>query len=312
MIRIKKSHTWGMPLRQVILGLTTLVMLTPTAFATEVYALPEPGDNIVGEMQSAVIEPGDTLTKIAQRYDIGLAALLRANPDINPNRLRAWKHVKIPTAYILPPEQRRGIVINISEMRLFYYPENENIVITAPIAVGREGWETPLAATKIVEKTQDPTWRVPQSIRQASAEKGKYLPEVVPPGPDNPLGQYAMRLSLGSYLIHGTNNPSSIGQRVSSGCIRMYPSDIEYLFNQVPVGTPVKIINQPYKVGRYQGKYYIEAHSPVDNSIEAKEGVQRDYRTVVEQSVGDAGHYLEWDKIDPMVQQHRGYPQRIL
>jgi len=299
-------------LKNVLFSMVFTLFMISSAQGAQTFYLPSTGDNIVGYMQTGKIQRGDTFSRIAERFGVGGQALLQANPGVHPSHLRVGQTVKIPTAYVLPEVPQEGIVINLSEMRLYYYPKGGNVVITAPIAVGRAGWETPISNTKIVEKIQDPVWHVPESIRQASAEKGRYLPEEVPPGPENPLGQYAMRLGLGTYLIHGTNQPASIGQSVSSGCIRMYPEDIQYLFEQVPVGTPVKIINQPYKIGRYRGEYYVEAHPPIENNFSSNEAVERDYRKVIDDFVGSHEEALQWHQIEPMIQEHRGYPQRIL
>ncbi len=305
--RLRKLNSHWLKLSTVLV----CVLISQASLAAETYMLPAPGDDVVGAMQEAHVEPGDTLSRIAQRYGIGLTALMRANPNINPRRLKIWQKVKIPTAYVLPPYERKGIIINLSEMRLYYFPPHENVVITAPIAIGREGWETPLTTTRIIEKKKHPSWFVPKSIRAASAQKGRYLPEVVPPGPENPLGDYALRLGLQSYLIHGTNNPMSIGRRISSGCIRMYPEDIEYLFYEVQVGTPVRIINEPYKVGWFNGKLYVEAHTPIDNGFDASEAVQRNYHRIIKETIGHYDFPLQWNKIQHVIEQHRGYPQRI-
>lgn len=289
-----------------------LLAISSINLAAETFLLPEPGNNVVGEIQTVFVEPGDNFYVLAQRYGVGFKELVKANPRLNPWRLKKWQKVRIPTAFILPPYERKGIIINLSEMRLYYYPPHENVVVTAPIAIGRQGWETPLTTTKIIEKKKEPHWFVPESIRAQSAAKGRYLPKVVPPGPKNPLGDYALRLGLRSYLIHGTNNPKSIGKQISSGCIRMYPEDIEYLFYDVPVGTQVRIINEPYKVGWYNGKLYIEAHKPVENGFTASESVMRDYQSVIQQSLGRYDYPLQWDKIHRVIRQHKGYPQRIL
>lgn len=287
------------------------LFLFSSAQAGETYVMPAPGNDLIGGIQTISVEPGDTLSKIAQRYEIGLDELVKANPGVDPRRLKIWSKLTIPTAYILPNTKREGIVINLSERRLYYFVPQENIVMTAPVAIGREGWETPLAKTKVIEKVEHPSWRVPKSIKEYSASKGKILPDVVPPGPDNPLGDHAIRLGLDSYLIHGTNDPSSIGQQVSSGCIRMYPDDVANLFLEVSIGTPVTIINQPYKFGWFDGKLYMEAHTPVANGDKSKP-TNTDYVAEAKIAAGEFSSYIDWDALDKTAYEEQGIPQLLL
>ncbi len=223
-----------------------------------------PGDNaVVGQVKEVRLKPGDSLSTIARNNDIGYYELLEANPTLNPMRLINGTPVLIPTQYILPDAPRDGIVINLAELRLYYYPAGQNVVVTKPISIGRQGWNTPEGTFKVVERIDHPSWYVPKSIAADMASQGIMLPPVVPPGPDNPLGEYALRLSMPNYLIHGTVSPDSIGRRVSSGCIRLYPEDIQELFSMVPVGTPVHIVNQPYKIGLVNNQVAMESHQPL-------------------------------------------------
>ncbi len=215
-------------------------------------------------------EHEDTLLDIARRYDIGQEQIIRANPDVDRWLPGDGTRVIIPTRYILPAAPREGLVLNVPEMRLYYYPKPKPgetpVVKTFPVGIGRQDWGTPLGLTKIVGKVKDPTWTPPASIRKEHEENGDPLPAVVPAGPNNPLGQYAMRLAIGggSYLIHGTNKAFGVGMRASHGCIRMMPEDIEYLFQQTPVGTPVRIVSETAKVGWFGGKLYLEIHEPLE------------------------------------------------
>jgi L,D-transpeptidase ErfK/SrfK len=192
----------------------------------------------------------------------------RANPNVDRWLPGEGTQVVVPSHYILPRAPRQGLVLNLPEMRMYYFPPKKPgqpaQVQTYPIGIGRMDWATPLGVAKITGKVKDPTWTPPESIRREHAAKGDPLPAVVPAGPDNPLGRYAMRLSIPGYLIHSTNKPLGVGMRVSHGCIRMLPDDIERLFPQLPVGTPVNIVNQPVKAGWHGGKLYIEVHPPLE------------------------------------------------
>lgn len=241
----------------------SLLALSQTATA-QTFALPTNGDNIIGEVQMVRARPGETLSDIGRRYDIGYYEMVEANPDISPERsLPSWKRVVIPSQFILPPGPRTGIVINLAELRLYYYLPGGGEVLTEPVGIGREGWATPLGQTKIVSKVKNPTWRPTPDTHAEARRLGYELPDVWPPGPNNPLGEYKMRLGWGAYLIHGTNQPSGVGKRSSGGCLRMYPEGIEELYPLVSIGTPVRIINKPIKVGWQDGIFYLEAHKPL-------------------------------------------------
>jgi len=209
------------------------------------YPLPESG-RVIGEDYTVVVEEGDTLVDIARRHNVGYEAIRMANPDVSLWAPYAGTEVTIPARHILPDAPREGIVINLSELRLYYYAA-EGRVETYPISVGREGYATPVGVTRTTVKVKDPHWSPPQSMREEAAARGEPAPAVVPPGPDNPLGRHAILLGLPSYLIHGTNRPEGVGMRVSRGCIRMYPEDIESLYERVPSGTRVNIVDQPFK-----------------------------------------------------------------
>lgn len=225
----------------------------------------QPGSDIVGKVQTATAQSGEDFHDIGQRFDVGYYELVEANPGVNPNHPGSGTAIIIPTQFILPAT-RKGIVINLAELRLYYFHKGQNLVTTHPIGIGRPEWETPLGSGKIIEKTKNPSWRPPDSIRAWYDANEMYLPQVVYPGPKNPLGKYAMRLSIPGYLIHGTNMARGIGIRSSSGCIRMHPEDIESLFYKVSVGDPVKIINQPYKIGKHQNQAYAEWHAPLSGA----------------------------------------------
>ncbi len=233
------------------------------------------GDSVVGMPIIHTIQDGDNFIQLAQKFRIGFDELVAANPSIDPWIPEADTQIIVPTQYILPNTEHKGVIINLAELRLYHFHQGVNgnglrSVSTYPISVGKGGqWETPLTFTHISAKTENPSWYPPESIRKEHEENDDPLPEVIPPGPDNPLGDYALRLALPGYLIHGTNVPQGIGMRVTHGCIRLHPSGIQQLFNSIKVKTPVTIVNQPYKVG-WQGKQlFVETHSNIEEQEKA-------------------------------------------
>ena len=224
----------------------------------------EVSEDLIGELDLASTQRSDTLSDLARAYDQGYLELRHANPGVDPWLPGDETEIIIPSLYVLPEAPREGIVVNVPEMRLYYYPKARadmpRQVTTHPVSIGRQQWTTPHGVTSIVQKIKDPAWYPPASIREEHAAEGKPLPAVVPAGPDNPLGAYKLRLGLPGYLIHGTNRPYGIGMRVTHGCMRMYPKDVEQIFESVAVGTQVRIVNQPYKVGVAHEKVYLEVH----------------------------------------------------
>ena len=233
------------------------------------FVLDSPDQSVVGEPQIVYTTDTDTLSDLARAYGLGYDELIAANPDVNPWLPGADTPVLLPTQFIIPDVPREGIVLNMASKRLFYFPpvaEGQPVhVKTFPIGIGRVGWETPLGATTVVDKARDPHWYVPWSVRQEHAELGDPLPSVVPPGPDNPLGHRVLKLDMPGYLIHGTNQPYGVGMRVSHGCVRLYPENIEYLYELVDIGESVTIINEPYLFGEHDGVVYFEGHAPLED-----------------------------------------------
>lgn len=237
--------------------------------ATE-YPLPAENSRLIGENSTALV-PNDKrpLESIAARYQVGLLNMLEANPGTDPWLPAAGSELTIPHQMLLPDTKREGIVVNLAELRLYYYPKGENKVIVYPIGIGQQGIMTPSTVTRISQKIPNPTWTPTPNIRKRYAQEGVKLPTVFPAGPDNPMGLFALRLAYGSghYLIHGTNADFGIGMRVSSGCIRLRPDDIEALFNSVSEDTRVQIVNQPVKYAiEPDGKRYIEVHQPLSRN----------------------------------------------
>lgn len=244
------------------------------------FVLDSAEQSVVGEPQLVFTRETDTFSDLAREYGLGFDELAAANPDIDPWLPGNHVPVLLPTQYVLPDTPRRGIVLNIASKRLFYYPAVEDgepvQVMTYPIGIGRVGWETPLGETKVVAKATDPDWYVPWSVQQEHKEAGDPLPPVVPPGPDNPLGSHVLKLDMPGYLIHGTNQPYGVGMRVSHGCIRLYPENIELLYSMVDIGEAVTIVNEPYLLGRLNGELYLETHAPLeDDAVNSDERIKK-------------------------------------
>lgn len=241
----------------------------PAAMAVD-YALPAPGSRLIGYPETYVVpDDGKNLESIAQRFDTGILLLLEANNTVDPFLPKPGSELVIPNQMILPDTPHEGIVVNLAELRLYYYPPNTNRVEVYPLGIGQLGRETPEMITRISQKIPNPTWTPTASIRARSQAAGINLPAVIPAGPNNPLGHYAMRLEQGGgeYLIHGTNKQTSVGQRVSSGCMRMRAADIKALFSQVAWGTRVQIVNEPVKyTTEPDGRRYIEVHQPLSTN----------------------------------------------
>lgn len=247
-----------------------LLFIAACPAAAEVFELPAPGQDVVGAVSVIAARSDDTLLEIARRHGLGYEDIVRANPDVDTWLPGEGTEVVLPTRYVLPHGDRSGVVLNLAEYRLYYFPKPRDgeppLVMTYPISIGRMDWATPLGRTRIVAKVRDPAWYPPESIRAEHAAQGDPLPRVVPPGPDNPLGDRAMRLGLPGYLIHGTNRPAGVGMRVTHGCIRMYPEDIRFLFDQIPNDTPVRIINEAVKMGWDGDRLVVEAHRTLESA----------------------------------------------
>jgi L,D-transpeptidase ErfK/SrfK len=240
-----------------------------------IFVLLSANQTVVGEPQVVFTRAEDTLSDIARTYGLGYDEIVAANPTVDPWLPGENTAVLLPTQYVLPDAPQRGVILNIATKRLFYFPVpvagEPQQVLTFPIGIGRVGWETPLGDTTVVSKATDPNWWVPASVRREHAEMGNPLPKIVPPGPDNPLGAYVLKLEMPGYLIHGTNQPYGVGMRVSHGCVRLYPENIEILYSLVDIGESVTILNEPYQMGRQDGALYFEAHEPLEDDVMSAE-----------------------------------------
>ncbi|MDX7988192.1 LysM peptidoglycan-binding domain-containing protein [Xenorhabdus sp. 12] len=252
-----------------LIGMLSLSGLANIAHAAE-YPLPPANSRLIGENSTYTVSDDNLpLEFIAAKYQIGLLAMLEANPGVDPYLPKAGTELIIPSQMLLPDTPRQGIVINLAELRLYYYPKGANNVIVYPIGIGQLGRNTPTMTTSVSQLIKHPTWTPTANIRKDYASRGITLPAVVPAGPENPMGDFALRLAAGrgEYLIHGTNANFGIGMRVSSGCIRLRPDDIEELFRTVPKGTRVQIINEPVKYAvEPDGKRYVEVHQPLSKT----------------------------------------------
>jgi len=244
-----------------------LVFFCQNTWSTQFFYPKNSRDSLIGNSTKdpfiTIASQKDTLLDIARKFDIGQNEIILANPTVDRWLPGADTEVIVPNNHLLPKAPHDGLILNLSEYRLYYFSTNRKgarIITTHPISIGRVNWDTPLGKTKIVAKTQNPTWTPPKSIREEHAADGEILPDIYPAGPDNPLGLFALRLGVAGYLIHSTNKPYGVGMRVSHGCIRMYPEDIEKLFPQIKVGTPVYIVNQIIKVGWSNKTLFIEVH----------------------------------------------------
>jgi lipoprotein-anchoring transpeptidase ErfK/SrfK len=256
-------------MKQILLACIALCMAFSVSALT--YDLPEDGSRLLGSNQWHRVQKGETIALIAERYGVGFLAVMAANKGVDPFLPEEDTELLIPTQILLPDVERKGVVVNLAELRLYYFRPNSTEVDVLPIGIGRIGRETPEMSTYISQKREQPTWTPTQNIRNEYAAKGIILPPVVQAGPENPLGEYALRLAYGNgeYLIHGTNKEFGVGLRVSSGCIRLFPDDIEYLFSQVNLKTPVRIINQSIKHSlEPSGEFLLEVHQPLNRSEE--------------------------------------------
>lgn len=329
---LKFIHPW-IPLLTLAVGLhlsgCSLLPKRPTSQQTTSLPAPAPAPRtptathrfeidedtqLIGFVQRTVIGPEDTLSDIARRFDVGYEEVILANPGVDPWLPGVGREVIVPTQFILPAAPREGLVANLAAMRIFYYPPRKRgerqIVYTFPIGIGRVGWETREGTTKIIERTKNPVWVVPPSIRAERAKQGEKMPARVPPGPDNPLGQYRLRLSWSTYLIHGTNKPYGIGMRVSHGCMPMYPEDIAFLFDLVPINTKVTIVNQPYLSAWHEGAPYVQAYKVLEDDRRSEDERRKKLMQRLARP-NAASTEIDGARIDTLLQAPRAVPMPV-
>jgi len=268
------------------------------------------GEDVIGRLAIVRIETGDTLPDIARHFGLGINAISTANPGVDVWVPEAGERVLLPLSFILPDAPRKGIVVNLATMRIFQYKEDGTSlsVATYPIGIGTEERPTPTGQMHVARKAIRPTWHVPASIAKDHRKKGDILPKAVPPGPENPLGEYALYLSKPGYLIHGTNKPASIGLTATNGCLRLYPENVKSLFDDTPVKTPVLIVSQPYLVGQRNGVLYLESHAPPEGPSALESVKLHKKLNAIEKR---AQRTLDWKKIKEVLAEARGIPVPI-
>lgn len=293
-----------------------LVGSIPTTAVALTYSLPRDGGDVVGEIQTTTVRRGESLSDIGRRFDVGVIEMIEANPKLDPWAPVVGSVVVIPTQFILPTT-RVGLVLNLAEMRCYYFHPDKRQVTTHPLGIGQKNSPTPLGRSVITDKKKDPPWYPPLSIRKEHLQKNDVLPPFVSGGTqENPLGRYAFYLSgkglssTGSFLIHGTNRPAGVGVRVTHGCIRLFPEDIESLFYMVPTGTPVHIIHEPFKVGWHKNRLYLEAHQPLSEGKYAGSNSLARLAKLIESVIRDS-YVINWTSAKMAARASNGYPVRI-
>jgi len=276
-----------------------------------VYPMPALGDDVIGSIFTAQVQSKDSVKSIRMRYELSLDSFLAANRRLVNNALRVDDIVIIPAQFVLPV-YKKGIVLNMPELRLYYFSSDGKFVYTFPVAMGRPDWRTPTVATKIIKKEEDPIWMVPKSIQAYMMEAHNIdLPDIVMPGPKNPLGKYALYLGKRGYLIHGTNEPASVGTFASSGCMRLSSDAIEMLYEEVPVETPVYIINHPIKSGWLDNKLYLEVHNPIELDEPESTLNSVTVEAAISKALAVKSAIINWDLVHDIVEKHDGLPHII-
>jgi L,D-transpeptidase ErfK/SrfK len=283
--------------------------------ATHTFPYDPKSTGVVGTLQATIAAHEDTLSDIARRFNLGYDEIVNANPGVDPWLPGEGRRIVLPTQFVLPDAPHDGVVVNLAALRMFYFPkaakDEPRQVLTFPLGIGMVGWATPTGTTKIVSKRKDPSWTPPESVRKEHAAEGDILPPRVPPGPDNPLGAFAMNLGWPSYLVHGTNKPAGVGMRASHGCIRMYPEDIATLFEMVPIGTKVTVVNQPLLYRWQGGSFYVQSYPPHEEHPEARHAAEgqrftRQVQDKMSQRVKTSGFITDWSVVEQVVNDARG------
>lgn len=297
--------------RAFIYVLSSLSFLS-VAQAANIYPWPEGSDTVIGDNQLTQVAEGETLLDIAERFGLGYADIRDANPDLDPWIPAVGAEVRLPTRYILPATPWQGIVINLAEFRLYYFLPEQDEIHTYPIGIGRSNTPTPQGEMQISARIPNPTWYPPASIRQRWQESGEEVRWQIPAGPDNPLGPFAINLSAKGYLIHGTNQRFGIGAQTSAGCIRMNNRDIEALVSSTKIGVPVRIINEPTKVGILANQLVLKSHRPLSPSDSTKSHTDLVYAlSQLRQQESIENTEINWHKVEQVFNHHQGIAEVI-
>ncbi len=271
------------------------------------------GQAIIGVAAQIETDEQDSLLVIGRHFGLGYDEITRANSNLDPWLPEPGSTVRLPLRFIIPEAPRKGVVLNLAAKRLFLYDKkNGHKVLTYPVGIGREGWETPQGLTRITAKTANPSWTVPESIRREHAKKGDPLPRVVPSGPNNPLGSHALRLGFPGYLIHGTNKPYGVGMEISHGCVRLYPEDIAKLFRHVTVGSQVRIVNQPFLTAWDGDTLFLQAYPPSDKDPKQVDRLVQDLMARLQKIEQESGRSIDWDKVQAAIERSDGVLTPIL
>lgn len=295
--------------------LLALLCALPAPFAAAPAAAEEhalrPGQRLVGAVRVALTRRGDTMPALAREFDLGYEELVAANPAIDPWEPGEGRRVVLPGLHILPPGPRAGVYVDRAGYRLFYYPPagKGRKVLTFPISIGRGDWPTPTGPAKIIDKIVSPTWYPPASVLREAALEGEPLDRVVPPGPDNPLGKFALQLNLPGYFIHGTNKPYAIGMKVTHGCIRLAPKDIARLFQSIPRNTPVFIDDAKHRLATHDGVVYLEARGGDMSRADARRLTAAIRRLLVANDGPPPA--IDWRRVAEVARAGRGIPTPI-
>lgn len=285
------------------------------ASAASTHIVPPIDIDLIGQLRYSAANPDETLVDVTARHRLGQNEIKLANASLDRWQSGIDEYITLPTQYILPQSKRQGIVLNLPEYRLYHYQSPTQVrlpvVTTYAVSIGSLHWETPLGITSVISKQQHPAWIPPESIKKEALLNGHELPDIVPPGPDNPLGDYALRLALPGYLLHGTNRPLGIGMRVTHGCIRLYPKDIERLFYATSAGTTVNIVNQPVKVGWFANQLYLEVHPPLMEDNLSEEDMMLMAITFINNKLDHRPHKIRTSLIRTIVRQQKGIPTLI-
>jgi L,D-transpeptidase ErfK/SrfK len=292
--------------------LAVFIFVFSTVLHAAAYLAPPANQSLIGTVQYATAGATDTVVTVAKRYDIGFNAMENANPQLDMSKgFPAGSSLLLATAHLLPDVSRSGIIINLPEMRMYYFPQGSNQVFTYPIGIGKIGKTIPIAKTSVVRKVVNPTWVPTKNIRDFNLEQGIVLPKVMPPGPDNPLGPYAIYMRIPTYLIHSTIFPESVGKRASFGCIRMYESDIQDFFPSVTKNIPVVIVNSPIKVDWQNDRLYAEAHPPLEEHEDSYDSSLPGVVHQINNKAKDRPAIIDWQIVSYMAQEQDGIPHEV-
>jgi L,D-transpeptidase ErfK/SrfK len=287
----------------------------PYALSTHRAELTRETGDLIGVLQVTQAQYEDTFVDLARRFNVGFEELVRANPDVDPWLPGEGRDIVLPTQHLLPNTPREGVVINLAAMRLYFFAPVAKgevpIVYTFPIGIGKVGMATPQGRTRITRMAKNPSWRPGPGVRAEYRANGEILPAVVKPGPDNPLGTRAMYLGWPAYLIHGTNKPAGIGLRSSAGCIRLFPEDVEFLYEMIKPGIPVTVVNQPFVFGWYGGELYMQAYDVLEDDARDWRGAQRKLLSRalagrLRKELAAAGAEIDWQAVSQWSRTPRG------